>query len=284
MYTNYFGLLLLLALGIQKWMLNSYRIIQTIREVKWYIIAYVPWIPIAIWGGLYHLTRGAVESPSYPSYFQISNLIVHSSIPLFLGFTYYAYKNRKDVSEWMAFITIGLFVMTSLIICPFHRYILFILPITTVLGVLGIHEFMKLYRIKSINRYVIMFILLIGFFLPNPECYGIYPYSDEYLDERDMIHKQQWHEVIDIIDYGIIMTYNRPSMRYYLDIREKTNNSVIQYSSLKSLKEKIEGNSIRWVIISKQYPDIMEYMSNKSEFIEYKVLDHIILYKNIIND
>ncbi len=286
-YINDLSIFLFAAYAIFMWFSLGGRVKPFIKILTPYAVAYLIRIPDVINALLYELAikSGSVFNPM----FHIENMINHLSLALILGFLYFTLNAIWSRRSYMELYLIWGFIIISPILLSFERYLLFILPTLTIIGLLGLSDIYKLLqkRFKSPVCGVFGFIFFLLLFSPNHETYGVYPISDALLSEEDMVHKQQWGEAALLIDGGVVLvSQNRPSMEYYLDELGK-DSQVIQFDSAGELQVKLEIPEVNWVVVRnfgngyEDYEDMRQVMDSSKVFKRAYELEHVILYERL---
>lgn len=225
LYTSYFGFFLLFGI-----LFDDFAASRKIRfsSLKYYLLPYIPWLGIAIVGVGFQFYR-LFEKGEHSFSFTPINFIIHLSILLFIGFVYFSIKVEKTRGDTIILYSIWIFLFASAFMSNYERYVLPILPISIVLSLVGLEKCIVKYKSP-----VLFLMIIVG--IISSEGYGIYPKNDYHLDERDMIHTQEWSKVCENLSTGTIATTNARGIIYYLDLEHDVSRNRKDYGEIFSAK------------------------------------------------
>ena len=140
-----------------------------------------------------------------------------------------------------------------------------------------------------------VFLILIAAGVINFESYGVYPYSDNHLDERDMIYKQEWDEIIDVLGEGDIATSNARDLLFYMDLEseadrskeglneifETDNMTVVQINDVDDISNLLSDYNITYIIFQKIEVDevFIDYMAtHNTNYSVFRDFEYSIIY------
>ncbi|MFH1835859.1 MAG: glycosyltransferase family 39 protein [Methanobacteriota archaeon] len=284
LYTNDLAILLLGAYSLSLW--QSEGISNSLKRIGLIFFLYLPRVPVLINHFFFASTkRYLIEIEPF---FYVETITIHLSLAIVLGFTYYSIKRLSSSEFTVDLLLIWIFIAVSPFFFFFQRYLLFLLPPLTVLGVTGLFKIHDQLRKKGGNIAKAFTVISITFFfIPNPQAYGVYPISNAFLLEEEMIHLQQWGEAALLIDGGVVLvSQNRPSMKYYLDELGK-DSQVIQFDSAGELQVKLEIPGVNWVVVRnfengyEDYEDMRKVMDSSNVFKRAYELEHVVLYERL---
>ena len=258
------------------------------KKLRNYILAYLPWIGVAAVGIGFHASRVFYQNDVQIG-FTVFNLIVHLNVALFVGLIYFMIQKNLEAEDKVLVYQVALFLLVSCFMINYERFIIPILPISIVFGLRGIE---LLYQ--NFNSPVLVILLCAGAI--NLESYGIYPYSDNHLDERDMIHKQEWDEVIDNLSSGNVATTNARDLLYYMDLEKDVDRSkegpneifetddriFVQINDADDIEDLLDEYNITYIVFQKIDNDdkFIEYMSmHTTNYSLHKEFEYTIVYK-----
>jgi Dolichyl-phosphate-mannose-protein mannosyltransferase len=285
-YTHYFGFYLapsLLLFYCQRYDRNWKKIAG---KVALYLVAYSPWMIIALQGLGFHANR---TSGLRWWDFQWLNILRQLSVALLGGSIYFWFARRRQKVLQPAFLLCGLFMLSAFFLIPFQRYLVPFLPILIVLGVAGFVELYK-YTIKrfqiqsNIGRAIIVAVGLAGLWVPNIEAYGIYPAMGKHLDWRDAIHTQEWDRVVAAIPAGRVATPNARSLLFYSNLKGTRQYNVEQFNeNAKEFAVLIDRAENDWIILPKYplYAALIRLADAGKHYRRFADFDYTIIYRKI---
>jgi hypothetical protein len=256
-YTHYFGFYLAPSLLLFYYHHCNHDWKKIARKIALYIVAYSPWIIIAVQGLEFHANR---TSGLRWWDFHWLNMLRQLSVAVFGGGIFFLFVHRRQKALQPVILLCGLFLLSAFFLIPFQRYLVPFLAILIVLGVAGLADLfnraVNRFKIQSsVWRAVFAALVLAGLCVPNIEAYGIYPAMGEHLDWRDAIYAQEWRRVVEFIPAGSIATPNARSLLFYGNLQNTRQYHVEQFNENKkefaALVERAEND---WIVLPKYHP------------------------------
>jgi 4-amino-4-deoxy-L-arabinose transferase-like glycosyltransferase len=283
-YTHYFGFYLapsLLLFYHRRYERNWKKIAG---KLALYLVAYSPWIVIAVQGLEFHATR---TSGLRWWDFHWLNMLRQLSVAVIGGSIYFLFVHRRQKALQPAILLCGLFLLSAFFLIPFQRYLVPFLPLLIVFGVAGLAELFKrasshLQIQSKAGQAAIAAVVLFGLCMPNIEAYGIYPAMGRYLDWRDAIHTQEWDRVVAAIPTGRVATPNARSLLIYSNLQNVRQYDVKQFNENKkefvALVEQAEND---WIVLSKYplYAALIRIADASKRYRRFAEFDYTIIYR-----
>ncbi len=279
MLTHYFAFFLTIPI-----VLFFYRDI-IIGKKELFLLGFIACLllPIIIPGLVFHLSRITLHY----WWFQFFNLYLHLSPLLLAGFVFYSYQNISSRKTGPVIIMCLAFVVFSIILIPFVRYLEVFLPLFFVFGVSGLFSLAEKYHFSCLTRrqipiaIVVVFLLLLTFLSRS---FGIYPYQSSLVDVGDTIFTEEWKEIVETIAAtgrgGNIMTSRTIPFRYYADLKgiQYHISDEAEWGTSKAIEERAPKD---WIILHKSFASqaFFERLDNSTQYERYASFRYTVLFR-----
>ncbi|NUO83664.1 glycosyltransferase family 39 protein [candidate division KSB1 bacterium] len=288
-YTHYFGFMLAPAVLLfyhRKFEGNWKKILG---RIALYALAYAPWLVIAAQGVAFHANR--TSGLRWWSFHWL-HAIRQMSLVLFVGLLGFLFVRRRDRKLQPVLLVCGLYLLAAFFLIPFHRYLVPLLPVFILFGVAAIMQAIAHLAVRfdwkpQLGNAILMISGACALLLPNPQAYGLFPYTGAHVDLRDSIHAQEWDQVIAAIpDSAKVATPNARSLLFYSNLRGLRRYQVEQFNeNKKEFAGLLESAKHDWIVLSKYpiYEALLEVADQNAAYTRVAEFAHTILYRKQLN-
>ena len=290
-YTHYFGFYLTPAVVLFYYHRHNCDWKKVAGKMALYILAYSPWIAIALQGLAFHALRFYALQMSGLRWwdFHWHNLFRQLSAILVVGMIYFSFIQRRQKLIQPVLVLCWFFLLSALFLIPFHRYLAPFLPILIALGVAGLAE----WRTRIAERFQLhgkffraatWAVLFAGLSVPNIEAHGFYPIMGRHLDWRDAVHTQEWRRVVAAIPAGNVAASNIRSLLFYSNLQSLRQFRATQFNeNLKEFSALIERAEHDWLVVPKYplYAPLITLANSSNHYQSFAELDYTVIYRKV---
>ncbi len=220
LFSHFFAFLLLVPIIMENRFLSHLKEKASFKIKVIFGISLFFLLPILLPGASFHLSRVSFDY----WWFQLLNLYFSLSPVLLAGFLFYSSRNNKNEQTTPLIFLCVSFLIFSVILPPFVRYLAIFYPIFLALGTLGVWKLIQeVFSRGDTGQKMIFGILFVATcVLTFPAgSFGIYPLQHSpMMDIGDTIHTESWREIVAVMASsggGSVMTSRVVPFKYYAD-------------------------------------------------------------------